>query len=113
MEDHTRLDIQPVEEHDIVEGTDIGVFELVYFHIRKVEGVAIFFLDLFLHRRIPDAVTVTESQFGISVTFRVVGHSQRGIEEELPDLEVIAEVGVALQVTVEREGILETQFQFV
>ena len=100
MEDDTGFEIQPVEEHDVVEGADIGVLELVHLHIREVEGVAKLLLDQFFYGRVADTVTVTRRQLGISVTLRVVGHSQWRIEEELLDLEIIAEIGIQRQISV-------------
>ena len=109
----TRLDIDPVEQHDVVEYLQMVVFKLVYVQSAEVNGVAVFVSYLVCHRRVADVVAVAPYDFCVTITFRVVGHAQRCREVELSLLEVIAEGGLQRQIAVRREGVSRVQLHLV
>ena len=89
VEDKTRLDVEPVEKHDVVEHAEVVVVEHVDVRIVEVERVAMFVVDDIGHCGVADAVAVTILDLCVSITLRVVGHTEGQFEEELLQLEVV------------------------
>ena len=111
--DDTRLDIKPVEHHDVVEYLQVGVLEFVEVGIVEVDAVGIFFLECLLHAGVTDGVAITPDDLCITIALRVVGHSQGGCEVELLLTEVITEGGVERQIAVLVPGVTHTEFHLV
>ena len=112
MVDQTCLNIQPVHNHDVVLQFHIVIDELVGILLVEFEGVSVFVVDLVEHCRVTDTV-VTYRHLCITVTLRVVGHPQGGVEVELLLLEVITEHGVKRQITVLIELILQIEVHLI
>ena len=100
MIDESALDVEPGENHDVIEHPEVVVAELVHVPHIFDERVWIQLIDDLLHAGVADAVTIAVYDLSISVTFRVVGHAQRRGEVELSLFEVIADGRVEGQVTV-------------
>ena len=109
----TCLDVEPVEEHDVVEGLQVGVLELVDIRLVEVDGVVIAFCEHILHAGVADGVAVTPDNLCITIALRVVGHTEGGGEVELRLLEVITEGGVEREITVLVPGVARAEFHLV
>ena len=111
--DEAALNVEPRENHDVVEHPEVVVTELVHIPFVLDERVLIDLVDDFLYAGVTDTVPVAVDDLRISVTFRVVGHAQRRGEVELSLFEVIADGGVEGQVTVWREGVSGAQSHLI
>ena len=113
MDGEACLEIEPVEDHDIIEHTQFIVRELVDVYIIEVQGVAMLVVDGLCHLTVGDAVTISIDNLRITVSFRVVGHTQGQGEVELTELEVVTEVRIESQVTMGGERIARSQVDLV
>ena len=74
-----------------------------------MEGITIMLDDVFSHLSVGYPVAITVDDLCITISFRVVGHSQGHGKIELAELEVVTESRIEVQVTVLREGILRPE----
>ena len=100
MYDNTRLDVQPVENHDVIVQSEIVVVELVYIRVCEVDAVVMSLVDGIHHCAVADAVTITIDDFSITIAFRVVDHLDGNGEIELILLEIVTDGRFDVQVSV-------------
>ena len=101
MVDESSLNIEPIEEHNIVEHLKVSVLELMHIGIVEIDNaVGIQFFYLLCHTAVADRIAVTPYNLCVSVAFWVIGHSEWCSEVDLPLLEVITEGWVQRQISV-------------
>ena len=72
MESETRLDVYPIERHDIVGDTQVVVIECVKVFVAYVNTVAKFLVYLVNDAGMASAVSVTVNYLYVTVALRVI-----------------------------------------
>ena len=99
------LDVEPFEDHDIVERPQFIVCKLVNIPCLEVQRVTMLVVDRLRHLSVGDPIAVTIDNLRITVSFRVVSHTQGNGEVKLLELEIITKAGIEGEVTIGREGV--------
>ena len=108
VDGETRLDVYPVEEHDVVSHAHVIVIE--QFHLPSQLDSVLMLVAYFVgHAGVTGAVAVSIDHLHITVALGIVVEAQGNGEVELLVLEVVAEPGVELEEAVGIEIVFGTE----